>query len=230
MSTRENASSHPRRGPAAPPSQLFKTTPPGNPTRPNGSPFKPCLTTHDRTVGSLPPMRAASASLSCPAIAPQYVHTCFTRFLTGTVKATWTPLPIGQTHRRGMRSNNQDSDGPAPRPAWCTVSPYRSMLHPAHDGTVRRVDRYDFNSFPITTGQEDAFTLPLKQTASARTCGTLPPAPLSSAESASLSITNGFPTPRAYPTTPDTASPINASPDGCFCRRSPAAPATLSRS
>ena len=27
-------------------------------------------------------------------------------------------------------------------------------LHPAHDGTVRRVDRYDFNSFPITTGQE----------------------------------------------------------------------------
>ena len=27
-------------------------------------------------------------------------------------------------------------------------------LHPAHDGTVRRVDRYDFNSFPITTGQK----------------------------------------------------------------------------
>ena len=31
---------------------------------------------------------AASAGLSCPEIAPQYVHTCFTRFLTGTVKAT----------------------------------------------------------------------------------------------------------------------------------------------
>ena len=27
-------------------------------------------------------------------------------------------------------------------------------LHPAHDGTVRRVDRYDFNSFPVTTGDE----------------------------------------------------------------------------
>ena len=47
---------------------------------------------------------AASAGLSCPEIAPQYVHTCFTRFLTGTVKATCTPLPTGQTHRRGMRS------------------------------------------------------------------------------------------------------------------------------
>ena len=32
--------------------------------------------------------RAASAGLSCPEIAPQYVHTCFTRFLAGTVKAT----------------------------------------------------------------------------------------------------------------------------------------------
>ena len=31
---------------------------------------------------------AASAGLSCPEIAPQYVHTCFTRFLTGTMKAT----------------------------------------------------------------------------------------------------------------------------------------------
>ena len=27
-------------------------------------------------------------------------------------------------------------------------------LHPAHDGTVRRVDRYDFNSFPVTPGDE----------------------------------------------------------------------------
>ncbi|CAI7991351.1 hypothetical protein GBAR_LOCUS706, partial [Geodia barretti] len=41
---------------------------------------------------------------SCPEIAPQYVHTCFTRFLAGTVKATWTPLPTGATRRRGMRS------------------------------------------------------------------------------------------------------------------------------
>ena len=27
-------------------------------------------------------------------------------------------------------------------------------LHPAHDGTVGRVDRYDFNSFPVTSGQK----------------------------------------------------------------------------
>ena len=40
---------------------------------------------------------AASAGLSCPEIAPQYVQTCFTRFLTGTVKATCTPLSMGVT-------------------------------------------------------------------------------------------------------------------------------------
>ena len=47
---------------------------------------------------------AVSAGLSCPAIALQCVHTCFSRFLAGTLKVTWTPLPTGQTRRRGMRS------------------------------------------------------------------------------------------------------------------------------
>ena len=36
-------------------------------------------------------------------------------------------------------------------------------LHPAHDGTVRRVDRYDFNSFPVTTGDEVRLDLAVRK-------------------------------------------------------------------
>ena len=138
---------------------------------------------------------AASASLSCPDTAPQYVHTCFTRLLTGTVKATWTPLPIGQ-RRRGIR-NNQDSDGPAPR------LPALHELHPAHDGTVAVVALVVVRLLPLFWG--------------------LPRSPASQSPTASRlhARTQPRPTPRLQSTPP---------PDGCFCRRSPAAPATLSRS
>ena len=72
---------------------------------------------------------AASAGLNWPDPAPQYVHTCFTRFLTGflkgTVKTTRTPLPMGQTNRRGRRSEQ-----PSMRRASSLVdrrdSPYRA--------------------------------------------------------------------------------------------------------
>ena len=95
-----------------------------HPETPNGSPPKPSLRTTARTkrpdrIGAVLrqaqdstgsglhfPSRccAASAGLNWPEIAPQSVHTCFTRFLTGTRKATRTPLPTGANPWRGIRS------------------------------------------------------------------------------------------------------------------------------
>ena len=37
-------------------------------------------------------------------------------------------------------------------------------LHPADDGTVRRVDLYDFNSFPVTPGDEVRLDLSVAET------------------------------------------------------------------
>ena len=49
-------------------------------------------------------------------------------FLTGTVKAICTPLPMGATHRRGMRSEQPSKRRASTKAAaWWTVSPYRSM-------------------------------------------------------------------------------------------------------
>ena len=120
---------------AAPPSQL-KTTPPGNPTREHRDP-RSCLTTHDRNRWDL---RCWLSQL--PRYRSPYVHTV-TRLLTGTVKAR-TPLPIGQTLDAGSGTTKIATG----QHQGCSLV-YRQPvslheLHPAHDGTVRRVDRYDF--------------------------------------------------------------------------------------
>ena len=71
---------------------------------------------------------AASAGLSCRDTAPQYDHTCFTRFLTGTLKVTWPPLSSGAVRRRGIPSLQPSKRrASAKAAAWCTLSPYRSI-------------------------------------------------------------------------------------------------------
>ena len=84
---------------ATPPPQLLKAAPPWNLTRerrsdPRSS-YHAGIVPHDslNRIGSASPLpqpvlRCKRAGLNCPEIAPQYVHTCFTRLLAGTVKAT----------------------------------------------------------------------------------------------------------------------------------------------
>ena len=47
------------------------------------------------------PSRCCKRRFQLPGVVLQYVHTCFTRFLTGMLKATWAPLSMGQTQQRG---------------------------------------------------------------------------------------------------------------------------------
>ena len=70
---------------AAPPPQLFKTTPPGNPTREHRtdprSSHRACLTTHDRPnrMGALPPMLRCKRQSQLPRyrspVRPHVLHT-----------------------------------------------------------------------------------------------------------------------------------------------------------
>ena len=59
---------------------------------------------------------AASAGLSCPEMAPQYVHACCTRFLAVKVKATWTPLPTTVSRRFPRRDCIHPIAGIRPTP------------------------------------------------------------------------------------------------------------------
>ena len=119
---------------AAPPPQQFKTAPPGHRTRehrtgPHSShhPGQNPVDSLNR-IGSAArppqPVLLCKRRSQLPQDRPQYLHTCFTRFLTGTAKATWAPLPTGQTRRRGMRSEQPSRRRASTKAAaWCSVSP-----------------------------------------------------------------------------------------------------------
>ena len=147
---------------AAPPPQQFKTTPPGTLTREHRtdprSSHRACLTTHDspNRMGSLPPMLRCKRQSQLPRyrspVRPHVLHT----------------FPHG--YGEGDLDTIADRTNPSTRDALGTTKiatgqhqgrslMYRQPvslheLHPAHDGTVGRVDRYDFNSFPVTSGQK----------------------------------------------------------------------------
>ena len=164
----------------------FKTTPPGNPTREHRtdprSSHRACLTTHDRPNRISP----ADAALQAPVSAAPLSLPTSTRasHVSSRVRWTWTPLPIGQTHRRGMRSEQPRSQPGDRQP----VSLHE--LHPAHDGTVRH--RYDFNSCPITTGQEVRLHLAIAEAGRIRAYLRDSPSNRFLCRKSSLSITNGF--------------------------------------
>ena len=228
---------------AAPPSQQFKTAPPGTLTQEHRtdprSSHRACLTTRDslNRIGSASPLpqpvlrckRRSQLSRYRSPVRPHVLHSLphgygegdIYAIADGTYPSTWDAL--GTTKQASGQHQGRSLVHRQP------VSLHE--LHPAHDGTVRRVDLYDFNSFPVTTGQKVRLDLAVAEgTASGRTCGTLPPAPLSSAGSPASQPPTAS---RLHARTPPHSPPRLQStppPDGGSCRRSPAAPATLSRS
>ena len=210
---------------AAPPSQQFKTTPPGTLTQEHRtdprSSHRACLTTRDRLnrIGSASPLpqpvlrckRRSQLPRYRSPVRPHVLHSLphgygegdMYAIADGTYPSTWDAL--GTTKQASGQHQGRSLVHRQP------VSLHE--LHPAHDGTVRRVDLYDFNSFPVTTGQEVRLDLAVAEGPdSIREY--LRDSPSSTAffcRKSSFSTTNGFPAPRAYSTTLATASPINAS-------------------
>ena len=103
-----------------------------------------------------PVLRCKRRSHAAPSIAPQYVHMCFTRFLAGTVKATWTPLPTGtlpsawDALRKTERTTGQYQGSCLMDTEPVTLH----ELHPTDHRTVGRVHLVYLNSPTTATGQE----------------------------------------------------------------------------
>ena len=147
---------------AAPPSQLFKTTPPGTLTREHRadprSSYRVCLTTHDspNRIGSPQPMlrckRRSQLPQNSTPVRPHMLHSLPHGYGEGDLNAIadGTNPPARDALRTTKQASGQHQ-------ARCLI--YRQPvplheLHPADHGTVRQVDLYDFNSFPVTSGQK----------------------------------------------------------------------------
>ena len=147
---------------AAPPSQLFKTAPPGTLTQEHRtgprSSHRACLTTRHclNRIGSASPLpqpvlrckRRSQLPRYRSPVRPHVLHSLphgygegdMHAIADGTYPSTWDALGTtkqasGQHHGRSLVHRQPVS---------------LHELHPAHDGTVRRVDLFDFNSFPVT--------------------------------------------------------------------------------
>ena len=230
---------------AAPPSQQFKTAPPGTLTQEHRSDPRsshPASLSHARQpepdwvcVSASPAGTALQAPVSTAPL---------------SLPSTSTRASLASLHGYGEGDLNAIADGTNP-PAGDALGAakqasgqhqgrslmYRQPvslheLHPAHDGTVRRVDLYDFDSFPVTTGQEVRLDLAVAET------GQHPGVP------PGFTLQHRFLLPEVQPLNhqrlagstrvlqPHSPPRLQSTPppDGGACRRSPAAPATLSRS
>ena len=151
---------------AAPPPQQFKTAPPGNPTQ-------------EHRTGPRSSHRACLATRHClnrigsAFTPPQPVLRCKRRSQLPRYRSPVRPHVLHSLpHGYGEGDMHAIADGtyPSTRDALGTTKQASGQhhgsslvhrqpvslheLHPANDGTVRRVDLYDFNSFPVTTGDE----------------------------------------------------------------------------
>ena len=161
---------------AAPPPQQFKTAPPRTLTQEHRtgprSSHRACLTTRhcQNRIGSASPL-------------PQPVLRCKRRSQLPRYRSPVRPHVLHSLpHGYGEGDMHAIADGtyPSTRDALGTTKQAsgqhhgRSLvhrqpvslheLHPAHDGTVRRVDLFDFNSFPVTPGDEVRLDLAVAET------------------------------------------------------------------
>ena len=135
---------------AAPPRQQFKAAPPGNLTREHQtdprSSHPTSISPRDRPEPDWVSASPAGVALQAPvSAAPKSHPSTSTRAshvsLQVRVKATWMPLPTGQTHRRGMRSEQpKQASGQHQGRSLVYRQPVSlHELHPADDRTVGRV-------------------------------------------------------------------------------------------